>query len=440
MAALLPPNNIDAERCVLGSMLQDAEAALTASGLLKPEDFYHPAHSEIFSAMQAVRESGSPVDLVTVDAELANRGTLDGVGGTGYMIEISQYVPTTANVDAYIGIVRDASARRRIICILRDGAVKAAIPQSGEANAPEQIIEGVREQLAGIITRAGSGKSAQDMMVDAMLAMTRKTEDLQTSIPWLDAHFGLRDGELTVIGARPGIGKSILLFQIAAHVARHGRPALFFSMEMNSAQLGGRWFSSRVSVDLNAITRKNASLEEYERMAKLMSIDADALITLEDVRCSVGEIAAKARKHIRVHGPSLIVVDYLQLVKSGVRKPNREQEVAYISGELKGLAKELNVPVLTASQLSREMTRAGRRPNLADLRESGSLEQDADNVLFLHVPDEDGAKNKSFVPTEILIAKQRQGESGIYRTLICERKYVRFREATREEIAEGVSW
>ncbi|MCL2545486.1 MAG: replicative DNA helicase, partial [Clostridia bacterium] len=392
-AQRVPPHSLEAERSVLGAMMQDADALRKAIELLRADDFYHPAHKELFGAMLAVHNARQPVDLVTLDAELTRRGTLDGVGGAGYLIEISQYVPTTANVLAYVQIVEEKSTLRKLL------AASGEIAQDCYAqhkqlpallNDAERAIFDItlRRGEAGTLIHVGElvGETFQRMhrlvelkgQIDGVPSGFHDVDDLLT---------GLHPGELVLVGARPSMGKTSFAMNMVQNAGiRHNKTVAAFSLEMPREQLMMRMLCSEARVDMQAVRRGSIRFEEWEKLAKAMSPVAAAPIYLDDTSgITPTQVRSRCRRLMMERGLDMIMIDYLQLMGSDGRSENRQQEVSELTRALKGIAQELRVPLVACAQLSRAaVQRADKRPMLSDLRDSGSIEQDADVVMFLH--------------------------------------------------------
>lgn len=406
----VPPNDLEAEESVIGAVLM-SELAHDALDLLSPFDFYRPAHEHIWNAILDVREAGQPIDAVTVMGKLREYGILDDVGGAPYLHTLVVSTPTAANATHYAKIVLECSKRRAIIraCTL---VVQEAY--GGEAGS-DVLLEKLTQGTLAVQTRAGhTNMTSMKDALDQALENMGEEDGLMTGFRRLDSMLdGLKAGQLILIAGRPGMGKTALALNIAATVAMaEGLPVAFFSLEMSQQELAIRLLSSEARVDSSDIRKGNLSPERLGRVqdaaARLMEaplyIDDTAIIT-------PGEIRARARAlQAEIGDLGLIVVDYLQLM--GGESENRVQEVAQISRGLKILAKDLKVPVIAASQLSRANEhRERKKPRLSDLRDSGALEQDADVVVFLYragVYDDEADPSEA----EIIVEKNRNGPVG----------------------------
>jgi len=421
-AQRIPPHSLEAERSVLGAMMQDADALRKAIELLHGDDFYHPAHKELFGAMLAVHNGRQPVDLVTLDAELSRRGTLDGVGGAGYLIEISQYVPTTANVSAYIQIVEEKSTLRKLL------AASGEIAQDCYAQQKDlpALLNDAERAIFDITLRRGEGGTLIHVgeLITETYARMQRLADLKGQIDGVPCGFhdlddlltGLHPGELVLVGARPSMGKTSFGMNMVQNAGiRYNKTVAAFSLEMPREQLMMRMLCSEARVDMQSVRRGSLRFEEWEKLAKAMSPVAAAPIYLDDTSgLTPTQLRSRCRRLMMERGLDMIMVDYLQLMGSDGRPENRQQEVSEITRALKGIAQELRVPLVACAQLSRAaVQRADKRPMLSDLRDSGSIEQDADVVMFLHREDYYDPSTEEKNMAEVIIAKQRNGPLGI---------------------------
>ncbi len=420
-AQRVPPNSLEAERSVLGAMMQDAEAARKAVEFLRAEDFYHPAHKEIYDAMIALQNLHQPIDLVTVDTELARRGTLDGIGGVSYLIEISQYVPTTANVRAYIDIVEEKATLRRLL------AASGEITQDCFTQSKElpHILNDAEKAIFDITMRRGDGNSlihVGELVGDAFERMLTLTK-LKGAIDGVPCGFhdlddlltGLHPGELVLVGARPSMGKTSFAMNLVQNAGiRSGKTVAVFSLEMPREQLMMRMLCSEARVNMQSVRHGTLHADEWDRLAKAMSPVAAAPIYLDDTSgITPTQLRSRCRRLMMEKGLDLIMIDYLQLMSSDGRNENRQNEVSEISRQLKGIAQELRVPLVACAQLSRAATQRGdKRPMLSDLRDSGSIEQDADVAMFLHREEYYDPTTEDKNIAEVIVAKQRNGPLG----------------------------
>ena len=417
----VPPNNQDAERSVLGCMMQDREALSMAFEVLTAEDFYQPANREIFDAMHTLNTQGMPVDLVTVDDELSRRGTLEGVGGTNYLIELSQFVPSTVNAKAYVQIVDEKSTLRRMIKATGDIS-QACYAQTEQVS---DILSAAEKSIFDIIMRRNEGstlKHIADVLPDTYLRIEQLAE-LKGSIDGVPMGFvdldnlltGLHGGELIIVGARPSMGKSAFGLNITGYAGMHaGRSVAYFSLEMPNDQLAMRLLCSDARVDMQAVRHGSLRDEDWVSLASTLGPLAASKIYMDDTSgITPSQLRSRCRRLKMERGLDLVVVDYLQLMNADGRVENRQNEVSEISRNLKSIAKELNVPVVALAQLSRAgAQRSDKRPILSDLRDSGAIEQDADVIMFLHREEYYDPNTEDKNIAEVIVAKQRNGPLG----------------------------
>lgn len=430
----LPPYSLDAERSVLGAMLQDSSANSRALELLVAASFHQPAHREIFDVCLSLSLIGRAVDLVTVDAELQRRGTLEGVGGAQYLVELTQYVPTTANVNAYIDIVREKATLRQLIDCA-NGILKRAYSQE----PVEELLAFAEKAIFDI----SMGKLGADTLVHIRetlantysrierLAMLKGAIDgVPTGFEPLDQILaGMHGGELILIGARPSMGKTSFAMNIVENAAiGAGKTVAMFSLEMPREQIAMRLLCGKASVDLQEVRRGTLSDSHWGSLSSAMTPLAQSNIYLDDTPgITPTQLRSRCRRLKAERGLDLIVIDYLQLMASDRRSENRQNEVSEISRTLKGIALELGVPLIACAQLSRaNAQRADKRPILSDLRDSGSIEQDADVVMFLHREEYYDADTPDKNMAEVIIQKQRNGPLGTIK-LAWIGRYTRFR-------------
>lgn len=420
----IPPHHLDAERSVLGSMLLSHEAVLLAHELLHEDDFYDPAHREIFSATQQLVALSKPVDLITLDEELGKRGTLAGVGGLNYLIDLSRHVPSAANVSAYIRIVDEKSTLRKLI--------NASGEISQMSYTGDQETQDILTQSEKLIYDISMRKGGEMLMpiqpiliqtyekIDRLVQNKGKIEGVPTGYRELDElTTGLHPGELVLIAARPSMGKTSFGMNIIENASiRAGVKSAVFSLEMPAEQLVMRMMCTEARVDMHNVRRGVLTEDEWMRLCESMGTIGGSSIHIDATPgITVPEIRSKARRLQMESGLDLIMIDYIQLMSGAGRFGSRQEEVSNISRSLKGLAQELGVPVIALSQLSRATTgRADHRPVLSDIRDSGAIEQDADVVMFIHREDyynrgEDADPAQRNM-AEIIIAKQRNGSLG----------------------------
>ncbi|MFJ4343220.1 replicative DNA helicase [Streptomyces sp. NPDC088915] len=434
----VPPQDRDAEKSALGGQMLSKEAiADVLDTSLQPRDYYLPAHEIVQAAILFLYGKGEPVDPITVSAELTKRGDITRVGGPAYLHELVQSVPTAANASYYAEIVHERAVRRRLI---EASAKIAQIAYSGEGEL-DDVRSGVEaEVLDALATReqtAGYAYVREDVPsfwdnLDALMKGTGKMTGVPTGFTDLDALTnGLQAGQLVVIGARPAMGKSTLALDFArAASVKHGLTSVFFSLEMGRPEITQRLYSAESRVALHHIRAGSVTEEDLNRMAKRTpAIEKAPLIVDDSPNLSMTEIRSRARRIKQSKsGLDLLVVDYMQLMQSGAgrRTENRQQEVSEISRNLKLLAKELEIPVIALSQLNRgPEQRTDKRPQLSELRESGSIEQDADMVILLHREDAYEKESPRSGEADLIVAKHRNGPTATI-TVAFQGHYSRF--------------
>ncbi len=429
------PHNLEAEQSVLGAMFLDRQALVLASELLRPEDFYSEAHRRVFQAALAVFERGAPVDLVTVAEELRRHDAFEAVGGLSYLTELAAFVPTAAHVEHYARIVRDRALLRSLIdagARIQDLAYAGAEDVAAVLDRAEQAIFAVTQR--GARKEHVSLKDALDRALDRVEELYRSKVQL-TGVPTGYSEFdrmtsGLQPSELIVVAARPGHGKTALALCLARHAAVvAGLPVLVFSLEMSAEQLCLRLLAAEAGVDTGHLRTGRLGEAEWKAVSGAVGRLGPAPLLLDDSPAlTLMELRGRARRLRAERGIGLIIVDYLQLVNVPGRHENRQQEISEISRSLKALARELEIPVLACSQLSRAVERRGEgsRPQLSDLRESGAIEQDADVVAFIHFNPRKENPNLA----EVIIAKQRNGPTGSFE-LYFRRDVARFETVER---------
>ncbi len=416
----LPPQNLDAERSTLGAMFLDKEAIYRAMEILRPDDFYKDAHRYIYQTVLELTNKGEPVDLVTVSEALRQKKRLDEVGGIAYLTELANAVPTAAHIEHYAQIVEEKSLLRQLI---RSAGEIMAAGYDAERDA-EEIIDAAERNIFAITNRRTRRDitSLKQILIDAFEQIERLYETrgsvtgVPTGFPDLDRlTAGLQPSDFIILAARPSMGKTTFALNIAQNAAVHLKiPVIIFSLEMSKEQLAVKLLCAEAGVDNQRIRTGNLLEEDWPRLSHALGRLSEAMIFIDDSpSISALEVRAKARRIKAEYGLGLIIVDYLQLMQSRHRLENRQQEVSEISRSLKALARELSVPVLAISQLSRAVEqRTSKKPSLADLRESGSLEQDADLVCFLYREDYYDPETEKKNITELIVAKHRNGPTG----------------------------
>lgn len=417
----VPPHDLEAEQAVLGSMVIDKDSVIAAAEKLTEEDFYREDNRIIFRAIINLYRKAEPVDIITLKSELASMGKLDAVGGLEYLAELSDKVPTTANVDKYIKIVEENSVLRALIKT-SDEIKEQAYDSAQEV---EFIVDEAESKILKINQKRNQSgySSIKDVLVDSFAQLeelyNRKQHiaGLTTGFTDLDKYTaGLHKSDLILVAARPAMGKSAFALNIATNAALKGNAnVVIYSLEMSKEQMTNRILSSVAYVDSNSIRTGRIADDDWVKLATASGQLSQTGIYIDDTPgISVMDIRSRCRKIKNERGLDLVVIDYLQLVQGSNRKgSNREQEIAEISRSLKILAKELEIPVIALSQLSRAPElREEHRPMLSDLRESGAIEQDADIVMFLYRDDYYNKDSEKKGIAEVIIAKHRAGALG----------------------------
>ncbi len=417
----IPPNDVESEQAVIGSMLTDKEAVSAAIEVLKPEDFYREDNRTIFEAILNLYGRSEPIDIITLKSELSSMGKFEAVGGLEYIAELPDKVPTTANVEQYIKIVEEKSVLRNLIKTANE-IITLGYDQTQEVDG---IIDGAEKKIFEVMQKKNQKgyTPIKDILVETFTELEQLYNQKQriTGIPtgFSDLDFrtsGLHNSDLILVAARPAMGKSAFALNIATNAAvRANVPVAIFSLEMSKEQMTSRILCSEAMVDSNKVRTGKIDDEEWSKLAAASGELSEANIYIDDTPgISIMEIRAKCRKMKIEKNIGLVVIDYLQLVQgSGKRGGSREQEIAEISRSLKILAKEINVPVIALSQLSRAPEqRPDHRPMLSDLRESGSIEQDADIVMFLYRDDYYNEDSEKKNIAEVILAKHRAGSTG----------------------------
>jgi len=441
----LPPQSIEAEESVLGGVLLDNNSLDRALEILTPEDFYREAHRKIMRAMIDLNQRNEPVDLVTLAEALKGRDELQEIGGAAYLAELADKVPTAANVAYYSRIVHQKSVLRSLIDTATDiarGAFESGADVDGFLDQAEQQIFAISERKI-----RPAFFHLRDIMLSTMGSIEQMYErkelvtGVATGFKDLDTlTAGLQPSDLIIVAGRPSMGKTAFALNIAQHVGITGKQGVaVFSLEMSKEQLGLRMLCSEARVDQAKVRTGYVPASAFPELAKAAGRLSESHIFIDDTpSLSALELRAKTRrlKREREANLGLVIVDYLQLMRGHERADNREQEISSISRSLKALAKELNVPIVALSQLNRQVeTRADKRPVMADLRESGAIEQDADVIGFLYRPIVYD-KNANEGEAELILAKQRNGPTGtVPLTFISE--YTRFESRAPDDVDFG---
>jgi replicative DNA helicase len=411
----LPPHSIDAEMCVLASMMLDKDAIDNAVMVVDREMFYLPDHQVLFDTIIELQKANRSVDAVIIREELIKRGKLEEIGGTEYLMQVLNSVPSAAHCEHYAGIVRDKAILRRLISASNDTLRETYAPHE-DVNVLLQRAEGrifdIAEKKAGDLSHLGAvamevydmieGHQAQGIMTDF-----RDLDDMLN---------GLQKDQMIIVAARPSMGKTAFAMNIVQQVAMQNVPCAVFSLEMSKQQLAQRMMVSAANIDGHRVRKGMLRNEEYHALAQVVNQLSQLPIWVDDSPgLTIMDLRAKCRRLKRQHDIQLIMIDYLQLMDNpGVE--SRQQQISEISRGIKAVARDLRVPVIALSQLNRSSeNRDGHRPRMSDLRESGSIEQDADVVMLLHREDYYRQTDPDFVPdniAEVIVAKQRNGPTG----------------------------
>lgn len=428
----LPPFDLETEQAVLGAILLDNTAIFKALEIFDPSDFYRPSHQKIFEAMLRLNERGDVIDLLLLRDELERRHELEDVGGPAYLVSLVDAVPTAANIEFHARIVHEKAIARKLLT----ASIEIATRCYDNAEDVNDILEDAEQKVFEI--SEGRIKQGFTPLSEIVKDGFEKIEELSvrkslvTGVPTgfveLDEMTsGLQPSDLIVVAARPSMGKTSLCLNIAQHIGVHEKkPTAIFSLEMSKEQLGIRLLCAEARLNSHDVRIGNIQDDDWERLAHASEILSQAPIYIDDTPAlSILEMRAKAKRLKMEKGLEAVIVDYLQLMQPRVRRENRQQEITEISRSLKTLAKELHVPVIALSQLSRAVEqRTDKRPQLSDLRESGAIEQDADVVMFIYRPDvyfNDAPEGVA----EIIIGKQRNGPIGTIQ-LAFIKEYTRF--------------
>nr|WP_206529679.1 replicative DNA helicase [Brevibacillus sp. SYP-B805] len=416
----VPPQNNEAEQSVLGAVFLSKEALITAMEILRPEDFYKTAHQRIFKTMLDLYEKGEPVDLVTVTAELQDHKLLDEVGGVPYLTALAGSVPTAANVEYYARIVEEKSLLRRLILtatkIANDGYTREDDVGEIIADAERYIMEIAQNRNSGGFIPIRDVLLETYERIEFLSQRRGDVTGIPSGYPDLDKMTsGFQRSDLIILAARPSVGKTAFALNVAQNVAaRAGETVAIFSLEMAASQLVQRMICAEGNLDASKLRTGWLEEDDWQKLTMAIGTLAKAPIYIDDTPgVTVQDIRAKCRRLQAERGLGLVLIDYLQLIHGRGKGDNRQQEVSEISRNLKGIARELNVPVIALSQLSRSVEqRQDKRPMMSDIRESGSIEQDADIVAFLYRDDYYNKETENKNVIEVIIAKQRNGPTG----------------------------
>ncbi|MCA1703810.1 MAG: replicative DNA helicase [Actinobacteria bacterium] len=437
----IPPHNLDAEQSVLGAMLESKDAIANVIEILEIDHFYKPAHTEIYESIMALYARGEAVDAITCADELARRGKLEAIGGKPYIHGLLEAYPTASSAAHYARIVEELS-------LLRDLINAGNQVQEIGFSMPEDIAEAVNE-AEELVFNVGDKRLKDDyheirkLLMQSMTDIETRYESganltgLSTGFPDLDEKTsGFQPSNLIIVAARPSMGKSSLMNDFALNVAlKQKAPVIIFSLEMSKDEVVKRFLSSEAKVDAQRINKGALQEQDWTRLSAALGRLAEAPIFIDDsANINLMEMRAKCRRLKAKHGLGMVIVDYLQLMTSPRKSENRQQEVSEISRSLKILARELQVPVVCASQLNRGVEmRSDKRPMLGDLRESGALEQDSDLVMFIYRDEVYNPDTEARGEAELILAKHRNGPTGTIR-LAFMNQYTKFASIARGPI------
>jgi replicative DNA helicase len=438
------PNNLDAERSVLGAILLDNNALNAAIENLRAEDFFLDQHRRVFTQMIALSEAQQAIDLITLTEELHRRGDLEASGGAPYLASLADGMPKVSNVEHYARIVKEKAMLRNLIHTTHNIQQRAFEGEDGADmildNAESSIFLLAEDRVkAGLIPVKDIVRDNFERL-EKIFKEGKSITGIPTGYVELDKlTSGLQPSELLILAARPSQGKTALALNLAENIAiRAGQPVAIFSLEMSKESLLQRLVASVAQIDAHKFRTGHLNRHDWTGMTEALGVISNAPLWVDDAgSISVLEIGAKARRLKRDKGLSLLIVDYLQLITARGRFGNRQEEVASISRGLKGLAKELQIPVLVLSQLTRAPERDERGPQLSDLRESGAIEQDADVVMFIYRPHffKAGASPEEREETELRIAKQRNGPTDNVK-FVFRSRLTRFEEAAPDAFSQ----
>ncbi len=437
----IPPQNLEAERSVLAACMNSRQALREVAEVLSAEDFYRPRHGKIYEGVSAVDDRGEPVDLITVSDWLAKEGILEEVGGLDYLTELFQGVPVSANAGHWARIVKRKSTLRNLIHISQRAA-ESAFADEGE-------LEGILDEAeTGIFSLMRDRSTVPYHPIKKVISETfdqiERLYDKKELITGVPSGFrdldemtsGFQRSDLVILAARPSMGKTAFCLNIMANAAIHSEPqtpVLFFSLEMSRFQLAQRILCSEARVESHKLRTGHIPENAWPDLTIAAGSISESPLFIDDTPgLSIQQLRSKARQAKAEHGIGMIIIDYLQLVDPGKTQESRTQEISYISRSLKALARELEVPVMALSQLSRQVeSRTDKRPMLSDLRESGAIEQDADVVMFLYRDEYYVRDSEAKGIAEVIIGKQRNGPVGSCQ-LAFQQQYTSFKDLARE--------
>lgn len=414
------PHNIEAEQSVIGSMIMDSEAIIAASEIITAEDFYGSQYGILFQAMVDLYAAGSPIDLLTLQNKLSQMDVPAELSSVEFLRDLLASVPISANIKYYARIVKEKSILRKLIKVNEDIANTCYVGRE----SVDDILDETEKKIFGLLQAKGGGDYVpiREVVINAMekIEAVSKTHGTVTGLPtgFIDLDYktsGFQNSDLILIAARPSMGKTAFELNIAEYMAfKKDVTVAIFSLEMSKEQLVNRLFSLESKVDSQKIRTGDLEDSDWERLIESANVIGNSHLIIDDTpSISIGELRSKCRKYKLEHNLGIIIIDYLQLMTAGGHSESRQQEISEISRSLKALARELNVPVVALSQLSRAVeSRPDHRPMLSDLRESGAIEQDADVVMFLYRDDYYNKESEKKGIAEVIIAKQRNGPIG----------------------------
>ncbi|MFO8063408.1 MAG: replicative DNA helicase [Spirochaetota bacterium] len=437
----VPPHNAEAEAATLGAILLDPEALGRVLVYLRADDFYRNANARIFQAIVNISDRAEEIDMITVTQELRSEGALDVVGGAAYVSSLTGAVPTSANVEYYARIVQEASLRRKLLRVSNE-IISTIYDDTRESR---KVVEEAERRIFDIADKqhSESFRKAKDIVQETVEAIERlyKTKDSYTGVPSgfpdLDNMLsGFQDSELIVIGARPSVGKTALALTMAGHMAIHNHvPVGFFTAEMSNMALMQRLIAAEARIGSQTIRTGMLKPSDFKSLTDAAGLIYDAPLWINDTpNIPLLDLRAQARRMVAQQGIRILFIDYITLIASENMELPRHEQVAEISRSLKALARELKVPIIALSQLTRDSE--GKRPSLASIRESGSIEQDADVVIFLHRErgsDRSGDEHPSVMETELVVAKQRNGPVGTVKIAFVP-KYTKFESLKQDPV------
>jgi replicative DNA helicase len=447
--ARVPPQALEVEKSVLGAMLLDREAVGIAIESIDERIFYREAHRKIYLTMVTLFEKNEPIDVITLSDELKKRDELEDIGGTYYLTELAAMVPSSANIEYHLNIIRDKSILRQLI-VTCSGIIKSAYDESDDA---EKLLDTAEGEVLGIsqTTRQKSYEWVKPLIMDTIHELEKLHQTSKEGVIGVPSGYkdldnilaGFQRSDLLILAGRPSMGKTAFALNLARNAAvDHDIPVGFFSLEMSNQQLVQRLLCSEAEVDSQRLRTGRLKEAEWPKLSRRIGRLVEAPIYIDDTPAmDILKLRARARRMAAEKKVGMIVVDYMQLMEAPRGMDSRQQEISYISRSLKNLAKELKIPVLALSQLSRAVEmREWKRPTLADLRESGAIEQDADVVMFVYRPEvynlpnfDDDNKTPTENMVEIIIGKHRNGPVGALK-LVFLKTYGKFADRTRYEL------